>query len=642
MSVPASAAQDHDLVVIGGTPAGIVLAVRAAREGLRVLLVHHTGHLGGMLANGLGVWDTRYERKRAPLYDEVRAAIFAHYRDTYGADSPQYRDALPGASGHSNGKFEPHVAERILTALVERENRITVVRHHHPVAAERAGTLITGVTFARLDGPERFRAGARMFADCSYEADLLPLARIPYRVGRESRAEFGEPHAGELFMRPSDTPPDADAARLGAAQAALRLRSFPGYQVRLPAGTGAADGNVQAMNYRVILTSDPARRRPIPPPARLERDFLRTLEFRAEITGIPNRKLGLNRPQLLGPHHAYVEGDWTVRRQVMDAHWQTALALLWFKQHDPSVSEMERQRWREYGLAGDEFTDHGHRPYEIYVREGRRLQGRVMLTEADTTPAAGIARPPLHSDSIGFTEWYVDAHACTPRRVEGSLEEGKVMLHQETFPGQVPLRALLPEGVVNLIVPVNLSATHVAWNTVRLEPTWMHLAEAAAYAVVQALRAEEPLPEIDRPLLLQTLARRGVQLAFFNDLESAPDDETAAAAQYFSTFGFFPDFDARLDAPLDPGTAREWLRAAAAESPVDPLAVARAVAAAGARAEPPVRRNDFYGSHSDVGAIPLADPTRPDGPITRAEALRALWRLVRSRHPVTTPHRGAP
>jgi len=635
MSVPALADQDHDLVVVGGTPAGIVLAVRAAREGLRVLLVHHTGHLGGMLANGLGVWDTRYERQRAPLYDEVRAAIFAHYRDTYGADSPQYRDALPGASGHSNGKFEPHVAEKILTALVERETRITVVRDHHPVGVERDGALITGVTFARLDGPERFRASARMFADCSYEADLLPLARIPYRIGREARAEFDEPHAGEIFMRPMAEPPDAAAAQLGAAQAALRLRSFPGYQVRLPASTGSADGNVQAMDYRAILTNDPARRVPVPPPPRLDREFLRPLEFRAEIAGIPNHKLGLNRPQLLGPHLAYVEGNWTVRRQVMDAHWQATLALLWFKQHDPSVSEKERRRWSEYGLARDEFADHGHRPYEMYVREGRRLKGRTMLTEADTTPAEGIARPPLHPDSIGFTEWYVDSHACTPRRVDGSLEEGKVMLHQETFPGQVPLRALLPEGVTNLIVPVNLSATHVAWNTVRLEPTWMHLAESAAFAAVQALRTGQPLPAIDRALLRQTLARRGVQLAFFNDLESAPDDDTVAAAQYFSTCGFFPDYDARLAAPLDRGTAHAWIRAAAA-APVDPLAVARAVAAAATPAEPPVQRDAFL--HGEVHPASTSTPKSSgrEEPITRGEALRTLWHAAIERLPRPT------
>jgi len=276
------------------------------------------------------------------------------------------------------------------------------------------------------------------------------------------------------------------------------------------------------------------------------------------------------------------------------------------------------------------------------VREGRRLHGRVMLTQADTTPAGGIARPPLHADSIGFTEWYVDSHACTRRRVEGSLEEGKIMLHQETFPGQVPLRALLPEGVDNLIVPVNLSATHVAWNTVRLEATWLHLAEAAAFAAVQALRTGQPLPEIDCALLQQTLAWRGVQLAFFNDLESAPGDETVAAAQYFSTRGFFPGYDARLDEPLDGGTAREWLRVGLApQPPTDPLTVARAVAAAAARGEPPLRQSAFPEFEPSTGFRASA-ANAADAPITRGEALRALWQLVRSRRPSAPSARAAP
>ena len=636
MSVPANADQDHDLVVVGGTPAGIAFAVRSAREGARVLLVHHTGHLGGMLANGLGVWDTRYDRKRAPIYDEVRASILAHYRDTYGPDSPQFRDAQPGLNGHTNGRFEPHVAERILTELVAREARITVVLHHHPVAVERHGPTIARLTFASRQSPARFRATARIFADCSYEADTFPLAGIAYRVGRESREEFGEPHAGEIYMEPGDAPPDAAAAQRGMALAALRLRPFPGYQSRRPESTGQADGNVQALNYRVILTTDPARRRPIPRPESIDRELLATLEFGSEIEGIPNAKLGLNRPQLLGPHNAYVEGDWSVRHRVMDAHWEAALALLWLKQHDPSVSTEERQRWGACGLAGDEFADHGHRPYEIYLREGRRLRGRTVLTEADTTPADGIARPPLHADSIAFTEWYIDSHACTRRRVEGSLEEGKVMLHQETFPGQVPWRALLPEGVDNLVVPVNLSATHVAWNTVRLEPTWMHIAEAAAFAAVQAWRAGLPAAAVDWGELRQTLAWRGVMLAFFNDLESAPENDAAAAAQFFSAYGFFPDFDARLDEPLDGGTAPEWLRAGVVPAPpTDPLAVARAVAAAAVRGEPPLLQRDLPGGTRQAGS------TAPDAPVTRGEALRALWRLVRSRRPAAASTRAA-
>src|SRR5215207_5073627 len=118
----------YDLCVYEATLGGIAMAVRAAREGLSVLLVNHNAHLGGILSSGLGVWDTLWDGKRAPIYDEARQAIFDHYRTTYGEDSPQYRDALPGKSGHANGKFEPRVAEGVLTRLVTQEKNITVLR----------------------------------------------------------------------------------------------------------------------------------------------------------------------------------------------------------------------------------------------------------------------------------------------------------------------------------------------------------------------------------------------------------------------------------------------------------------------------------------------------------------------------------
>lgn len=621
--VEALSRQRFDVVVIGGTPAGIVFALRAAREGAEVLLVNHTRHLGGMAANGLGVWDTRYERRRSPIHDEIRQAFFSYYQARYGEKSRQYRDALPGEAGHSNGKYEPHVAEFILTGLVRQEPRITVLLEHYPVEADRVGNLIRGITFSRMDGGAMVRVQAPLFADCSYEADTFPLAGVRYRVGRESRDEHGEAHAGVIYMEPADVPPDEQTARLAALHHGLKLRHFRGYQRMHPASTGEGDRNVQAINYRVILTKDPARRLPIPKPEDYDPEAFRRLEFRAEIEGIPNGKIGLNRPQLLGIHNTYVEGSWETRRLIMDRHWRMALAMIWHRQHAPSWSAEERLRWLEYGLAKDEFTDNGHRPYEIYCREGRRLLGRFLLTQADTTPAPGLTRPPLHVDSIAFTEWYIDSHACTPRQVGGSLEEGKVMLYHETFPGHIPYRALLPQGLDNMIVPVNLSATHVAWNAVRLEATWMHVAESAAFAAVLALRHKQTFAAIDRTELRRTLAWRGVALTFFNDIESAPENDAVAATQFFSALGFFPDYDARLDEPLDHATAEIWTSAALAGEAADPMAVAGKLASLSEAPPSLVTAQQF-------AAMLPADATVPPGeePVSRRTALACLWKLV--------------
>jgi hypothetical protein len=184
--------------------------------------------------------------------------------------------------------------------------------------------------------------------------------------------------------------------------------------------------------------------------------------------------------------------------------------------------------------------------------------------------APGLGRAPVHADSIAITEWYMDSHSCTLARVPGSMEEGKAMLHQETFPGQLPWRCLLPQGVDNLLVPVCLSATHVAWGTVRLEPVFMQTGESAAFAAALAVKQNTTPAALDPDLLVRTLVKNRVMVSFFNDKE--PMDP---ALQYFGTKGFFADYDARLNEPLKKATARLW-----ADNSLDPNARARAVAEA--------------------------------------------------------------
>ncbi|MBI5817964.1 MAG: FAD-dependent oxidoreductase [Verrucomicrobia bacterium] len=589
--------QTHDLVVIGGTPGGIACAVRAAREGLRVLLVNRHGHLGGIVTSGLGVWDTQWEGKRSPIYDEVRAALFEHYRVKYGADSPQYRSALPGASGHTNGRYEPRVAEQILEALVRREKNLTVLKNLVPVAVERQGALLKSLTLAApLGGGGQMKVRASIFADCTYEGDLAALAKVPYRVGRESREEHGEPHAGILFMRPVMEPPTPEVARLTELRGRLKLRKFSGWQAPLPQSTGAADGAVQACNYRTILTTNPANRVPIAKPANYDPYYLKMLEIFSGVESIPNGKFGWNRPQLIGLQTAYVEAGWAKRQRIMDEHWDMTLGLLYFLQHDPTVPEIVRHAWLEYGLAKDEFAGNGHRPYEMYVREARRIAGRALLTEHDATLPPGLERAPSHADSVAVTEWYMDSHSCTLARIPGALEEGKAMLHQETFPGQIPYRCLLPQGVDNLLVPVCLSATHVAWGTVRLEPVFMQTGESAGFAAALAARRKTAPASLDPDLLVKTLAKNRVMVSFFNDVDVTSDDPRVAAAQYFGTKGFFRNYDARLDEPLTESVRALWQDAAdkLRQGVLDTAKLAVAVHAAEAKDSPrtETRRGD--------------------------------------------------
>jgi len=558
LSLEAIGKKEFDLCVIEATPGGVGCAVRAAREGLSVLLVNRTPHLGGILSSGLGVWDTIWEGKRSPIYDELRQAIFDHYKNTYSEDSSQYRHALPGKSGHTNGKFEPHVVEALITEMVAREPNITLLTSYIPSDATRKGRHLKSVTLQEFQGEKSVKVQAQAFADCTYEGDLLPLAKVEYRVGREARDEFKESHAGVIYMKSTRERPAAISEAQHKAHENLGMRKFGGFQeVLLPESTGASDTNVQAFNYRTILTSDPENRLPVPKPANYDPAFLKTLEFTSIVRPIPNDKIGWNRPQILGLHQDYVEGDWETRQAVMDAHWEAAMALLYFLQHDPSVPGEKREHWLRYGLAKDEFPDNGHRPYEIYVREARRLVGRYVLTQNDLMPAKGQIRPPSHADAIAMTDWYMDSHAVTKGGVRGSLDEGKMMLHAETWIGQIPYRCLLPQDLDNLVVPVCFSATHVAWGAIRLEPTWMQTGEAAAYALALAKNRETTAGQLPADPLVRELLQERFLISYFSDIQESYQDP---AAQYFATHGFFDSYEAELNAPVDAETAGAWAK----------------------------------------------------------------------------------
>ena len=648
-TLPCSAdGQTYDLVVVGGTPCGIACAVRAAREGLRVLLVNRHEHLGGIVTSGLGVWDTEFEGHRSPIYDEVRQALFDYYRTTYGPDSPQYKSALPGKSGHTNGRYEPRVAEKILNDLVAREKRITVLLNHVPVGVERRGDQVTAVTFqafrnsppdqkhaqanSRLGMPPAqgnatagsIRVSAAVFADATYEGDLAAMAKVPYRVAREARSEFNEPHAGIIYMKPFAQPPTPQAAAVAALHDALALRKFPGWQVIMPESTGAADPAVQACNYRTIITKDPANRVPVSQPANYAPYFLKMLEVFSGVESIPNNKFGWNRPQLIGRQTPWVEADWTTRKQIEDEHWEMTLGLLYFLQNDPTVPEPVRRGWLEYGLAKDEFVDNGNRPYELYIREARRIDGRAIFTEHDATLAPGLARAPVHADSVAVTEWYMDSHTCTLGRVAGGLDEGKMMLHLETFPGQIPYRCLLPQGVDNLLVPLCLSSTHVAWGSVRLEPVFMQTGEAAGVAAAMAVKGKIAPARIDSDRLVRKLAELRFMLAFFNDVDVAADAHAPAAA-YFGAKGFFADYNAQPNEPLSSATGKVWAEGFAQllAGRLDPMALVRRIATADAdRAAAPMTAAEF------AALLPAAAKTQEagkPGPISRKEALGMMF-----------------
>lgn len=597
------AGKQFDVIVVGGTSAGVMSAVRAAREGMSVLLVQHNRHVGGMLVNGLGQWDALYGGHRNPLFTELLGNIEGYYAGRYGIDSPQAKAAHFSHAHYPIGWVEPHVAEREYHRLLAGEKSLTLLLEHYATAVDRDGAILKSVTLREYHGDKTINVRGTVFIDGTYEGDLFAVAKVPYHCGRESREQYGEPHAGKCFTTIAPGP-----APLDAAEGRLNIRPYNNKQGKIdPNSPYTGDRCIQAYNTRPCVTNVPENRIMLTePPAGYDRT--RYLKFDRRYIGTngkgQNGKSHMNSPILTGENHDYPEADWPTREKIAKRHEEFCLGLIWFLQNDESIPESKREDYRQWGLPKDEFVDNHHLPYEMYVREARRIVGRHVFKEQDNSLAKDYARTPIFSDSIAVTDWYMDSHSCTLDSTPGYPHDGKLILTEESRPAQIPYRSLLPQEVDNLLVPACLSSTHIAWGAVRLEPVWMQTGESAGLAAALAIKNRTTPAALDPELLIRELVHRKHFLSFFNDSNPADAQSASVAAQYFGTKGFFANYDARLDEPLSEALERLWREGdeQLQAGKFDPAAFAARVAQA--------ERIDFESA------------TKPQ---TRGEFLEALW-----------------
>lgn len=583
----------YDFVVVGATGGGVMCAVRAAREGCKVLLVQHNRHIGGMMTNGLMQWDALYGGPRAPLFTELLGNIEKHYIETYGKDSHDHQIMRYTHEHYPISWAEPRVAEREFNRLVAGEPNITLLLSHYPAAVQRDGALIKSVSLREYGTTNDIQVTGTTFADGTYEGDLFALAKVPYRVGREARDEYHEPHAGKVFCNVGGS-----AAPRDAVEGRLNIRPYNQSQGSIdPTSPFTADGAVQAYNYRFCVSKDPNNRvLPAKPPASYNREEYVKFGRKSIATNAgPNLKSHMNSPILPGENHAYPEATWPEREKIIARHRDFALGLMWFLQNDQSLSEKQRQGFREWGLAKDEFLDHDHIPYEMYVREARRIVGRHVFTEHDNSFSPDYARTPVHADSIAITDWYMDSHSCTTESRPGYHYDGKLILTEESRPAQIPYRSLLPQGVDNLIVPVCLSSTHISWGAIRLEPVWMQTGEAAGFAAALAKNAGVTVAALNADKLVRTLVEKRQLVSFFNDVKVTAEADWVPAVQYFGTKGFFAHYDAKPEAALDEVTAKAWCLALdkLAAGALKPADLARQLHSAGQEKASPLSTGSF-------------------------------------------------
>jgi len=535
LAVTASAAE-YDLVVYGGTSAGVIAAVQARRMGKSVVLVSPDRHLGGLSSGGLGFTDTGNKAVIGGLAREFYHRVWKHYdqpaawnwqaRAAYG-NRGQGTAAMDGEQ-RTMWIFEPHVAEQIFEELVQ-EYDVPVHRDEwldRTNGVQKAGPRLQSIR--TLSG--RTYAG-RMFVDASYEGDLLAAAGVRYHVGREAQSVYGEQwngiQTGVLHHRhhfgvlpqpisPYWTPGDPASGLL------------PRVSPEPPGQHGEGDRRVQAYCYRMCLTDHPDNRIPFPKPDGYDpRQYeLLARVFAAgwretfdKFDSIPNRKTDTNNhgpmsTDNLGYNYDYPEASYERRREILREHENYQKGWLYFIANDPRVPHEVQEKMRRYGLPKDEFQDHGGWPHQIYVREARRMVGQFVMTEHEL-----LQQRPT-PDPVGMGSYTIDSHNVQ-RYVtrEGHVQnEGDIGVGLKA-PYAIAYGALVPRKAEaeNLLVPVCVSSSHIAFGSIRMEPVFMILAQSAATAAVMALDRNLAVQELPYAALRERLLQDGQVLEYAAD-----------------------------------------------------------------------------------------------------------------------------
>jgi hypothetical protein len=512
------AEQQVDVVIYGGTSAGVAAAVQVARMGHSVIVIEPTDHLGGLTTSGLGFTDSGDKRVIGGIAREFYRRIRKHYdqpdawTQEQPVDYPRYRpdeDAM--------WIFEPHVAEAIFEQFI-KEYSIPVVRGELLNRSEGVKTEGRRIISIAMESGRTF--SARQFIDATYEGDLLAAAGVRYVVGREASSVYGEQLNGNQVKGNTSSHrflKEVEPWRIAGDPASGLL---PGIDVSGPGIDGVGDLRVQAYCFRMCMSNSPDNQRPFPKPEGyseadyelLFRNFeAGDLRFPLKPDRMPNRKTDTNNnyavsTDYIGANYAYPEATYLERAAIVRDHRRYQQGLMWTLANHPRVPESIRREMAQWGLPLDEFQDNDNWPYQLYVREARRMVSDYVMTELD------CRRERVISDPVGMGSYNMDSHNVRRFVTEKGFvqNEGDI----QVSPGgayQISLRSIIPARgqVENLSVPVCLSASHIAYGSIRMEPVFMILGQSAATAAVQALKAQLPLQQLDYRELRQQLLADG-------------------------------------------------------------------------------------------------------------------------------------
>lgn len=501
-----------DVIIYGGTSAAVTAAVQVTRMGKSVIIVSPDTHLGGLSSGGLGFTDTGDKSVIGGLSREFYHRVYLHYqtpaawqwqkKEEYG-NKGQGTPAMDGTE-RTMWIFEPHVAEQVFEDLI-RENNIPVHRNEwldrEKGVVKKAGKIVSMTT---LSG-KTFTG--KMFIDATYEGDLMAAAGVSYHVGREANSLYGEQwngvqvgvlHHGHHFKKdvsPYKIPGDPSSGLL------------PLVSAEDPGKKGEGDKRIQAYCFRMCLTNDPANRVPFAQPAGYDAGQYELLlrvfasgwrETFNKFDPIPNHKTDVNNHgpfsfDNIGMNYDYPEASYARRKEIIQQHELYQKGLLYFLANDTRVPEDVRTAMSQWGLARDEFKDNGNWPHQLYIREARRMTGMSVMTENEVLNR----RPALQS--VGMGSYTLDAHnAQRYVKPDGFVQnEGDIGV-ETNGPYRISYGSIVPkkDECQNLLVPVCVSSSHIAYGSIRMEPVFMILGQSAATAAVQAIDTKKAVQDI--------------------------------------------------------------------------------------------------------------------------------------------------
>jgi hypothetical protein len=513
-------AEHFDVVVYGGTAGGVITAVAAAREGLKVALLEPGNHLGGMVTGGLSATDRGK-------------------KEVVGGYSLEFYERL----GRHYGKKikwnpEPRIAEKVFQEMIQEAKIVTVFYQHR--LKEEGGVKKKGrnIIEIRMENGSVFHA--TIFVDATYEGDLMAQAGVSYTWGREDTKQYNESFAG---VRPKGH----NQFDFPVAAYDKNGTLLPEIQKKPSGDLGMGDRKVQAYNFRMILTNDPNNRVPFPKPPHydpkryelLARFFLEFVKQKGRPPRVDDillpRKIANNKwdfnnhgpfsTDYIGKNWDYPNAGYKRRAEIWQDHVNYTNGLFYFLTHDPRVPKPLQYDTNEFGLAKDEFVDNDNWPYQLYIREARRMMGDFVMTQKDIQTE--LTKP----DTIGMGSYHGDSHNVQRYVMEQGYAQNEGNIAVRVSPYQIPYRILLPKKsqVTNLLVTVCFSASHVAYSTLRMEPVYMIIGQAAGVAAKMAIEKKVALHDIDT-IALTTKLRN--QRAVIESKRQEAEREITCIGQY--------------------------------------------------------------------------------------------------------------